>query len=499
MLNTAGDEKGPDFGPKERIGLFLGPALFLIAMLVPMNGIETAARYCLAAAIWMAVWWITEAVPIPATSIMPLVLFPLLGIASAQDSAAPYANSNVMLFMGGFMLAQGIVKWKLHRRLSLLIIRAIGVSPGRITFGFMLTTAVLSMWISNTATAMALLPIGLAVSRLVAREIEEQHADIPTGRGEFNFGISLMLGIAFAATIGGLGTPIGSPPNVIFIGALNEMFPETGISFVRWMMFGVPLVAVLLPIAWLVLRAMFRPGFREIPGGMDIIEGEYRELGPWTRPEKAVMAVFSITALMWMLRSAVLNPYVSTMIDDSTIAIFGALLMFVLPISWRSGTFALDWEWAREIPWGTLLLFGGGLSLASTISSTGLAQWLSSMLEVFSGVPLIVMVLIIAVFTAFLSEITSNTATAAMMMPIMAALAAAIGKSPVSLMLAAALSASFVFMLPVGTPPNAVIYGSRYLHITDMIKGGLWIKLAAIVIGSLLIYLLAIPVFKAGM
>ena len=386
-----------DFGMKNKIGLFAGPVLFLILFFIPISGIEAPAQRCLAVALWMAVWWITEPVPIAATSILPLVLFPLLGIASAGNAAAPYANKNVMLFLGGFMLAQGIVKWNLHQRLSLLIIQAFGTSPKKIIFGFMAATAILSMWISNTASAVALLPIGTAVSTLVSNEIRKQKLDIPTSSGNFNFGIALVLGIAFAATIGGLGTPIGSPPNLIFIGALEEMFPEISVSFYQWILFGIPMVVILLFVAWAVLCTVFKPGFSEIPGGRKLINDEYKKLGPWTRAEKSVMAVFLLTAFLWIVRTSLINRFLP-MVDDSTIAILGAMLLFIVPVSWEKGHFALDWQSAVKIPWNVLLLFGGGLSLAAAISSTGLAAWLSSLLAVFGGLPVLLIVFIIALF-----------------------------------------------------------------------------------------------------
>ncbi|UCC16893.1 MAG: SLC13/DASS family transporter [Dehalococcoidales bacterium] len=496
-LQTKNEQVMNNFGIKNKIGLIFGPVLFLIIIFVPINAIDAIQQRCLAVALWMAVWWITEPVPIAATSIMPLVLFPLLGITDASNAASPYANKNVMLFLGGFMLAQGIVKWNLHQRLSLLIIKAIGTSPRKIIFGFMAATAILSMWISNTAAAVALLPIGLAVSTLVSKEIEKQKLDIPTDTGKFKFGIALMLGIAFAATIGGLGTPIGSPPNLIFIGALEEMFPEISVSFFQWITFGIPMVIILIPVAWAILCFVFKPGFKEIPGGNKLVTDEYKKLGSWTRAEKSVMAIFSFTALLWIVRTSLINK-ILPMVDDSTIAILGALLLFIVPISWEKGHFALDWQSAVKIPWGVLLLFGGGLSLASAISNTGLAAWLSSLLGVFSGLPVLLIVFIIALFTSLLSEVTSNTAVAAMTMPVMVALSAGTGQSPIALMLSAAISASFVFLLPVGTPPNAAVYGSGYLRIIDMIKGGILIKLTSILIGTLLIYYLALPVFLGG-
>jgi len=487
----------PEWRLKNKIGFFLGPALFIIALLIPM-GMPDTAHKCLAAAIWIATWWITEAIPIAATSLLPLVLIPTLGINSATATAAPYANKSVILFMGGFMIAQSIIKWNLHHRLSLLIVNAIGVSPKKIILGFMVSSAVMSMWISNTATVLALMPIGLAVVYLVADDIKRQKMDIPIAKGEFNFGIALMLGIAFAATIGGIGTPIGTPPNIIFIGALEELYPGPSVSFIKWMLFGLPIVIIFIPIAWLILITIYKPRFKEVPGGKELIRSEIKKLGPWSKGEKASMAIFALTALMWVLRPILINPYISEMIDDSTIAIAGAVLLFMVPVSWEKGEFSIDWEWASRIPWGILLLFGGGLSLAQAINVSGLAIWLGNGLENFSSLPAILIIFIVAVFTATLSEMTSNTAATAMMMPIMAALATAMGTSPIAPMLAAALSASFVYLLPVGTPPNAVVYGSGYLRVIDMIKGGIWIKIIHIAIGSLLIYYLAIPLFMSS-
>jgi len=479
---------------RQKIGLFLGPILFFIVLLVPIDTPVIAHR-CLAAAVWIGAWWITEPIPLGATALLPLIFTPLLGIDSAAAAAAPYANKNVYLFMGGFLIAQALIKWDLHRRISLLIVSTVGISPKKIILGFMTAAAILSMFISNTATTVALMPIGLAIVDLVAVEIRKQELPIPTGRGEFNFGIALMLGIAFAATIGGLGTPIGTPPNIIFIGTLEELHPELRISFVKWMTFGIPIVLIFIPTAWFILLKIFPPNFKEIPGGKDFIEREIAKLGSWTKGQKVTIVIFILTVIMWLIRPFVINPYVSELIDDSTIAIIGAVLLFVFPISWERGELALDHEWAIKIPWPILLLFGGGLSLAKAIDTSGLALYLGDQLQVIGVMPPLLVVFTISIFTAFLSEVTSNTATTAMMMPIMAALASGTGTNPIIPMLTAALSASFVYLLPVGTPPNAVIYGSGYIRVIDMIKGGMWIKILHLTIGSLLIYYMAIPLF----
>jgi sodium-dependent dicarboxylate transporter 2/3/5 len=486
-----------EWGLRKKIGFAVGPALFLLVLALH-TGMPHQAQLCLAEALWIITWWITEAVPIWVTSLLPLVVTPMLGIEKPAAAAAPYADTNVILFMGGFMIAMGIVKWNLHRRLSLLIVNLVGVGPKRIILGFMVAVGVLSMWISNTAAAMAVMPIGLAVTSFVSDNIEKAGLDIPTETGRFNFGIALMLGIAYGASIGGLATPIGTPPNIIFIANLEQLYPGTEISFARWMMFGVPMIAIFIPVTWLIITAIYPPRFKEIPGGREFIKTELEKLGPWTGPEKAVMVIFGLTAFMWIIRGFILNKYFPFM-DDSTIAIIGALLMFVVPISWKKGVFALDWEWAVKIPWGILLLFGGGLSLAHAIDVSGLSLWLSEILAVFGGVPHIVLILLVATFTTLLSEVTSNTATAAMLMPIMAALGAAIGVNPIAIMLAAALAASFAYMLPVATPPNAIVYGSGYLRVTDMLKAGVPVDFSQVLMGTLLIYFLAIPILTGTM
>jgi len=306
-----------------------------------------------------------------------------------------------------------------------------------------------------------------------------------------------MLGIAFAASIGGLGTPIGSPPNLIFIGTLQQLYPDIEVSFVNWMIFGVPMVFVFIPVVWLVLVTVFKPGFKEIPGGKELMRAELNKLGPWSRGEKAVLWVFASVALMWILRPFVINPFVSELIHDSTIAIIGAVLLFVIPISWEKGTFAMDWGNAAKIPWDVLLLFGGGLSLAQVINSSGLASWLGDQMIIVQNLSPFLIVLVIGIFASFLSEVTSNTATAAMLMPIMAALAAAIGMSPIATMLAAAISVSIVFMLPVGTPPNAVVYSSGYLNVTSMIRGGILSKIILLPLAAIAVYFLALPLISS--
>ena len=477
---------------KTKIGLILGPVSFLILLLVPLS-MPVEARRCLAVAAWMAIWWITEALPLAVTSLLPLVLIPILGFGNAQSVAAPYADKNVILFLGSFIIAQSIVRWNLHQRLALSIVNLTGTSPRIIVLGFMVATGVLSIWISNTAAAIALMPVGLSVSSLVANQIKKQNLPLKTGKGEFNFGIALMLGIAFSASIGGLGSPIGTPPNLIFISTLHEIYPEIQVDFVTWMTFGIPMVVIFIPVAWIILVTIFKPGFKEIPGGKELMRTELKKLGAWSRGEKTVIWIFAIVVLAWIIRPFLLNPFVSKLIDDSTIAVFGAILLFILPISWERGTFAMDWENAAKIPWDVLLLIGGGLSLAQVINSSGLAGWLGDQMMVIRSLSPFLIVLVIVIFASLLSEVTSNTALAAILMPVMAGLSSGIGISPVATMLAAAVAVSFVFLMPVGTPPNAVIFSSGYLRVADMIRGGIWVKIAIVIIGALLIYFLAFP------
>lgn len=471
-------------------GLLGGPLLFVALLALPApGGMDPAAWRTAAVGLLMAVWWVTEAIPIPATALLPLVLFPVLGVHGIGDTAAPYANPIIFLFMGGFMIAGAMQRWGLHRRIALTVVHALGTRPHRLVFGFMLATAFLSMWVSNTATAVMMMPIGLSVIGLVAPGDDGDDGDdggepddLP---GRLNFGTSLMLGIAYAASIGGLGTLIGTPPNALLAGFLETSYGFE-VGFARWMLVGVPLTVVSLPVVWLYLtRAAFPIRVAEIPGGRAMIHRELDRLGPVGPGEWRVGLVFGLTALAWMTRP--LLDDVVPGLSDAGIAMTAALALFLIPVD-GEGTFTLDWETARELPWGVLLLFGGGLSLAAAVTETGLAEWIGGALAGLDAWPTVLLVAGVTAVIVFLTELTSNTATAAAFLPILGPLALALGENPLLLAVPAALGASCAFMMPVATPPNAIVYGSGYITIPQMARAGVVLNLLFVVLITALAY-----------
>lgn len=469
---------------RNRLGLLLGPAGFAIVVLLPTpTGLSSAGQVVAATGIWMAVWWVSEAVPIPATALLPLVVFPVSGATEAQAAATPYANRLIFLFLGGFLVAVAIERWGLHRRIALRTILLVGTAPRRVIGGFMLATAVLSMWISNTATALMMTPIGLAVVGQTAALIDRHEVDVDVEDGSFRFGTTLMLAIAYAASIGGVATLIGSPPNIIFAGYVSEVYGQE-ITFSQWMRYGLPLSAVGLVIAWVYLtRIVLGSSVLQIPADDDVIETRLEALGPMSAGEKRVLAVFAVVATAWMTRGVLIEP-VLPMVDDAAIAIFGALLLFVVPARDDDGefTFLLDWTTAVSIPWGIILLFGGGLSLASGVEATGLGEWFGSLLFGLDGVNIVVILLALGLLSVFLTEVTSNTALTAMVIPVLAALAVSFAVHPYLLMVVATTVASFAFMLPVATPPNAVVFGSGYITAPQMARTGFALNLVGVVL-----------------
>ncbi|MGI8314706.1 SLC13 family permease [Halobacillus mangrovi] len=478
---------GPSFDMRQKIGLFLGPILFILILLFfKPEGLSESAVSILASTVWIATWWITEAMPIPATSLLPLILFPLTGGLDGDATASSYGDNTIFLFMGGFLIALAMQKWDLHKRIALFIIGLVGTSTELIVLGFMLATGALSMWISNTATSMMMVPIGMAVIYQAAEQLKKE------GEGEvdhssFNFGKVIMLGIAYSASIGGLATLIGTPPNTIFRAVVQKTY-GIEISFAGWMAFGVPLSIIFLAIAWFYLvKVAFPMKIKQLPGGKKVINNEKEALGVMSPEEKIVMTVFTITALAWISRSFVLVQ-INENINDTIIAMIAAIILFLIPSISRKGDFILDWDTAKGLPWGILLLFGAGLAIATGFQESGLAEWIGTQLTILEGVTFILILAIVVALVIFLTEITSNTATATMMFPIMASLAQAISVHPYSLMIGAGVAASCAFMLPVATPPNAVVFGSGYLRIPDMAKAGFLLNIFAIFIVTLAIY-----------
>lgn len=469
-------------------GLLLGPALFAAVLLLPAPaGMPLAAWRTTALALLLAVWWMTEALPLGATSLLPLVLAPLLGIAPIAEAAAPYANPTVFLFLGGFLIALAVERCGLHRRAALTILAAVGSRPANLVAGFMIATAFLSMWISNTAATLMMLPMALSV---VALE------DPGSGETRTAFGAALLIGVAYAASLGGLGTLIGTPPNALLAAYMQERF-AFDIGFGRWMLIGVPLVVVSLPLAWVILtKVVCRVGDARLAGAGSELGTARAALGRVTRAEWLVGGITLATALGWMFR-----PLIERLIpaaSDTTIAITGALLLFAVPVSWARKEFPLKGEDIDRLPWSVLLLFGGGLSLAGAIQSSGLAAWLGTALERLGSLPLPLLVLGVVASVVFVSELASNTAAAATFLPIAGALATGLGENPLLLVIPAALAASCGFMLPVATPPNAIAYGTGRIPMATMIRAGLLLNLAMIAILTLAAFVLVPWVLGSG-
>ena len=468
---------------KQKFGLVLGPLVFIILQFFfHPGGLNPAAHAILASTVWIAIWWITEALPIAVTALMPLLLFPLTGGLALTKTATAYSNKFIFLFIGGFILAIALEKWHLHKRIALLILHAVGSSKKRIILGFMIATAFLSMWISNTATTVMMLPIGMAlVSQLHQGDLSEANKD-------HTFGKALMLAIAYSASIGGIATIIGTPPNLILAGIVQKTF-GTEITFFQWFSIGFPFAVLLLFICWHYLtRYAFTFKENRIPGGRAEISRQLADLGKMTFEEKMVLIIFSLTALAWMSRAYLIEPFFPV-VDDTIIAILAAVTLFILP-SGKTGQSLLKWEDAVKLPWGVLLLFGGGIAIAAGFESSGLAKWIGLQLNSLEGISIFLILLILVASVNFLTEITSNLATTAIILPILVPLALVINTNPYLLMAAATIAASCAFMLPVATPPNALVFGSGYLRISDMIKSGIWMNIFSIFLLTLLIYFL---------
>lgn len=465
--------KKASFGLRKRLGFVAGIIVFLFMFFLPSpEGLPPEGWKTAAVALLMGIWWITEALPIAVTALLPIVLLPILNITTIGEATAPYANPLIFLFMGGFIIARAMERWDLHKRIALNIVSYVGVKPSSIIMGFILASAFLSMWVSNTATALMMLPIALSVLKLVDDQKE--------GTDKLNFEIVLVLSIAYACNIGGMATLIGTPPNALLAGFMSETYGFQ-IGFVQWMMVGVPMMLVSLPILYFLLVKVIYPiKLKELPGGKRLIQSQLEGLGSISNAEKKVSLVFVLTAVMWICRP-LLTDYLPGL-SDAGIAIGAATLLFIIPLDLGKGQFVLSWADAEKLPWGVLILFGGGLSLASAISNTGLAEWIGQGVGVLGSWPIFLLVALVLFLIIFLTEMTSNTATTAAFLPILASVAIGLGENPLILAIPAALGASCAFMLPVATPPNAIVYGSGKITIPEMSKAGLWLNLVFIVL-----------------
>lgn len=475
------------YSTKQRVGLILGPLFFILILLfLKPDGLEMNAISTLGIVAWVATWWITEAVPIPVASVLPVILYPLTGALEPEVAYAPYANDIIFLIMGGFVVALAMEKWKLHKRIALLIVSISGTSTNRVILGFVAATGFLSMWISNTATTMLMVPIAIALVQQV-QEALKGDSTINTRRGDFVFGKSLMLAIAYSATVGGLGTIVGSPGNAIFVGVVSQLY-DIQITFAQWMIFGIPISILLLGIVWVLLtKVVFPVPFKELPGGTEYIQSERVALGNMSKEEKLVLVIFSITAFCWITRAFLIEPFLPGL-TDAIIAVIAALVLFMMPAPNNPGKRLLDWEVAKDLPWGIALLYGAGLSLAAGFTETGLSAYLGEQLTVLEGIPLFVILIILVALTIVMTELMSNGASATMLYPIMGALAFALGVHPYGLMLAACLAVTASFMLPVSTPPNAIVFGTYYVRMNDMLKAGVGMNLIIILLVPPLVY-----------
>lgn len=486
-LPEPGASPGATAGGSWRLAALLAAPLLALAAALALPGsftgpdgaVETlspAARATVGMLVWMALWWVTEAVPIEATALLPVAAFPLLGIAPLGDALGPYASDVIFLFLGGFMLAAAMTRWGLDRRIAFATIGLAGTSPNRVIAGVMAATAFVSMWVSNSATAAMMVPIALSLIRLAGESAQARR-----------FAVAMLLGVAWSASIGGLGSLIGSPPNGIVVRYVEQTWARE-ISFAHWVGIGLPLVLVLLPVAWLLLtRFLFRHGLTELGGGRSLVQAARRELGPMSRGEFATLVAFGLAALAWMLRPVLAGIEVGGLrplagLSDAGIAMCAALLLFAWPVDARSRVFALDWQSAVRLPWGVLLLFGGGLSLAAAIEANGVTRMLAAAARSAGEVPDLAAFAGIVGASVFLSEMTSNTAQVAATTPVLAAIAPALGVEPIHLVIASALGASCAFMMPVGTPPNAIVFGTGHLTIWQMCRAGFWLNLIAIAV-----------------
>jgi solute carrier family 13 (sodium-dependent dicarboxylate transporter), member 2/3/5 len=499
----------------KRIGLYGGPVLALLCFsLLPLRyatgpgewvEFTQAGRATLSLMAWMAAWWLTEAVDIEVTALLPIVAFPLLGIAPLHKVLPPYASDVIFLFMGGFIIGLAIQRWGLDRRIAFFTLRLVGARPGAIIGGFMAVTAFLSMWVSNTACAAMMVPIALSVVDLVLRSRTgdglKESGGIPQDRvPERNFATGLLLCIAYAASIGGVATIIGSPPNGIAVRYIQQTFGKE-LSFFDWLLMGGPFTLIFLPIAWLlVTRVLFRADLGEIAGGRQHFAEEYRKLGPLTRGERTVLVVFSITAFLWIfspllkgLAIAGVKPLAG--LSDPVIAMLAAMLLFLIPVDPAKGTRAMDWDAAVKLPWGVLMLFGGGLTLATAIETNGVSKFIGNASRGLAGLPPLLLLLAITAMTVFLSELTSNTAQVSTMVPVLAAMAPMLGMSPYVLIVACSLGASSAYMMPVGTPPNAIVFGTGLVRLPQMMKAGFWLNLTGILVITALAQLLITRIF----
>ena len=466
---------------KKKIGLILGPLTFFVFLIFgQFEGLSNSGQSVLASTLWIAIWWVTEAIPIAATALLPIILFPLSQGMELPTTTESYGHKYVFLYLGGFLIAIGIEKWNLHKRIAINIISFIGTDVRKVILGFMIATAFLSMWISNTATSVMMLPIGVAIIK--------QLKDNPASLENENtiFGKALMLGIAYSASIGGIATLIGTPPNLVMAGVISEIY-NYEITFFKWFIFGFPISIILLFFCWYyITRVAYVFNQREFPGGRSEVNRLKNDLGPISYEEKIIAIIFALAGFCWITRSFLLQS-ILPVLDDTIIAISFGLILFVIPSKAKTNTL-LNWKDTIQLPWGVIILFGGGMAIAKAFEISGLAIWLGELMTTLNALPFFILIIFLIAAVNFLTEITSNLATTAMILPVLASLAFEIGVHPFGIMIGAAVAASCAFMLPVATPPNAIVFGSGYLKIPDMVSRGIVLNIFSIILIAVMVY-----------
>lgn len=454
-------------------GLIGGLLLAALTILMMPNDLNTAARLTAGVVVLMGTWWMTEAVPIPVTALLPLVLFPAMGIAGIDDVANSYANDTLFLFLGGFMIALGMQKWNLHRRIALRIVLLVGTRPTRLIAGLMIATALLGMWVSNTATAMMMIPLGMSVVALVEAQ--------PGVKDNSRFGVGLMLGIAYSATLSAFGTIVASPGNVFVVAYIEENFGYR-ITFLQWMMFGLPLAAVFMLLGWFVItKVLWKPELEEIPGGRQLIADELRSLGKMSAGEALVLVIFLATALSWIFVPVIFEDPWAT---DPVIAMIAGILVFMIPARPGDGVMLMDWETANKTPWGTMILVGGGLALSAQIMSSGLSEWIGESLTALGGLPVWFLIPAVVLLMLILTEFTSSMASITAFVPLVAGIAVSLGQDPVVIAIMVTQACQSAFMLPVASIPNAIAYGTGSVNIQQMVRTGIVFNLLGLVLVS---------------
>ncbi|MGF1558212.1 MAG: SLC13 family permease [Flavobacteriaceae bacterium] len=459
----------------KKIGLFVAPLLFFVINNLPFELISADADAVIAVAVWMILWWITEAVSISVTALLPLILFPLLKIMSIEEVGANYGSPIIFLFFGGFILALALEKVNLHRRIALSIIKITGTSPNKVVLGFMIATAVLSMWISNTATAVLMLPIALSVIGLLVND------DDGFTKSDRNFALSVMLGIAFSANAGGIATVIGTPPNSVMIGLLENEY-NIEISFLKWMIIGVPFSAAMIAISYVVLVKWLYPSRQlKFSASRNVINEELRKLGPMSGKEKMVLVIFAVTVFLWIFRTVINEIFPALKLNDTIISMAAAIAMFSLPYNLKKGDFIIEWKDTQKLAWGILILFGGGLALAKGMSVSGIVDVVANAIASSEITVLFTAVLLITLML-FMTELMSNVALVAVLAPVVAGIAIGLEIPILYLLIPVTMASSCAFMLPMATPPNAIVFASGYIKVHEMARVGFFLNIIAVLI-----------------